>query len=109
MPGAGRCTVLPWNLARNFVAQDLWQVACDGEQTDHVHSGLVAHGLQHVDGVLAADVAGRPRGIWAATQPAQRAIETRDALLNGRQNIGQPHSAGVVEVERELQVAEAAL
>jgi hypothetical protein len=97
------------HLAGHVVAHDLRQAARHGQQAVQVHAGVVPHGLQHVDGVFAADVAAGARRVGAAAQPAQRAVEAVDAPLHGGQHIGQPHAAGVVEVQRQLQAGETLL
>jgi hypothetical protein len=89
-------------------------MADDGRQTSRrrqqpfqIDPGVAAHRRQHVDRVLAADVAAGAGRVGAATQPTQRAVQAGDAALHRGQHIGQPHAARVVEVQGDLPVAEA--
>ena len=58
------------DLAGDGVADQLGQLAGDGQQAGEVDAGVVTHGVQHVDRVFAADVAA---GAWRVGATAQAA------------------------------------
>lgn len=94
------------HLPRNLTPNNGGQLASDGQQALQVDAGIAAHGLEHVNGVFAADIAAGSGRVGATAQATQRSIETIDAGLHGRQHIGQAHASGVVKVKRELQARE---
>lgn len=78
-----------------------------GNKRDELHPGFDVHLLEHVDDVLGADVAGRTGRKRTSAQTAQRSIEAHGTALVGGEDIGEPHPARVVEVERQFNIAEA--
>src|SRR5439155_8473319 len=95
------------HLPRELVPHDLFQTARSLEHSIEIDSRVVAHALQHVHHVLGAAVAGRAWREWASAQPAQAAFEARHARAQARHDVGEPHAARVVEVQRQLDAREA--
>src|SRR3989440_2397208 len=70
----------------------------DLDQAVDVDAGDHAHGLEHGERVLAAEVAGRARRKGTAANAADRSFEQIDTGLQRREQVGEGGSARVVEV-----------
>ncbi len=90
------------DLARDVVPDQGRQAPRDVDQQVEVDTGVVTHQRQRMHDLLAADVAGGARCIRAAPDAAERRIEAVGAGGYAGQHIGQPHAAGVVEVQRQF-------
>jgi hypothetical protein len=89
------------DLARNVVADERGQPPRGVDHARQVDAGVVAHELQRMHDLLAADIAGGARRIGAAADAADRCVEAARAGVDARQHVRQPHAARVVEVQRE--------
>jgi hypothetical protein len=83
LQGAADCALDPLRRLQQLVQPD---------------AGVDAHGVEHMDQVLGADVAGGPRRKRAAAQAGDGAVEIGDAFGQRRQHVGKTAAAGVVEV-----------
>ncbi len=86
------------------MADDAWHLARHTQQFVDIDARVITHGIQHVDGVFAADVAAGARCVGAAAQTAQGAVKPHDPTLHACQYIGQAHAAGIVKVQGQLEV-----
>ena len=73
------------------------------QQAGQVHAGVKAHGVEHVNGVFAANVAASTRCVRAAAQSAQRSVKPVNTSIGSCHHVGQAHATGVMKVQRQLQ------
>src|SRR5690606_39455241 len=71
-------------------------------QSLEVDAGVDAQAVEHVEHVLAGDIAARALGIGAAAKPGDRAVEHTDACQQAGIDVRQRLAIGVVEVPGQL-------
>src|SRR5262245_19130672 len=89
-------------LAWHLVAEQPFKHPRTRHQRGPIYTGLNAHLMQHMDKVLAADVARRAGRERAAADPAGAGVEALDASLHRRQDIREASPARAVRVQSQL-------
>src|SRR5690606_9406311 len=71
-------------------------------QLFNIHPGIDPHAIKHIKHILAGHVTAGARGVRAAAQPGDRAVEHADPFQQGSVDIAQGLAVGVVEMSGQL-------
>src|SRR5690606_9605531 len=71
-------------------------------QLFNIHPGIDPHTIKHIKHILAGHVTAGARGVRAAAQPGDRAVEHADPFQQGSVDIAQGLAVGVVEMSGQL-------
>ncbi len=76
--------------------------ATSGGEFIEIDAGLDAHSVQHIYDVFGRDIARCARGVRAAPEPSNRAVDDGDSQLKGSEDIRERLAPRVMEMDGEL-------